>query len=293
MYVKTLMVMSMLFCITFASAQNLNTEIAIEGETPFLLGKIDKSGLTSENYNTWFNKNFDDYQVDQSTINELSKTLKNYTIKVFLGTWCGDSKREVPRFYKILEACQFLDSQLEVITLSNKPDMYKQSPNHEEQGLNIHRVPTFIVYKNGVEVNRIVEHPVETLEKDLLNIITGNSYIANYIIVKKVDEQLKNGTFKASKKNRKLLKPHSVKLAELNTYSYILSTTERQNQAIDVLKLNTLLFPEDAKAYEFLANSYYSINQPKKALKYYKKALKLAPDDQNLKSYIAALKNKS
>ena len=291
MYIKTLMMMSMLFCITFASAQNINNEIANEGETPFLLGKIDKSGLTSENYKAWFNKNFDDYQVDQSTINELSKNLKNYTIKVFLGTWCGDSKLEVPHFYKIIEACQFPESQLEVVALSAKPDMYKQSPNHEEQGLNIHRVPTFIIYKNGVEINRIVEHPIETLEKDLLNITTENTYIPNYIIVKKVDEQIKNGTFKASKKNSKTLKPHSVKLAELNTYSYILLTTKRQNEAIEVLKLNTLLFPEDAKAFEFLANSYYSENQTKKALKYYKKALKLSPEDQNLKSYIAALEN--
>uniref|UniRef100_UPI00404A6C36 thioredoxin family protein n=1 Tax=Gelidibacter sp. TaxID=2018083 RepID=UPI00404A6C36 len=281
----------LMLCITLSSAQKLNTEIANEGETPFLLGKIDKAGLSSENYKSWFDKNYKDYQLDQTTIDELSKTLKNYTIKVFLGTWCGDSKREVPNFYKVLEACQFPDSQLEVIALSNKPDMYKQSPNHEEQGLNIHRVPTFIIYKNGVEVNRIVEYPVESLEKDLLNIITNNTYVPNYIIVKKVDEQLKNGTFKASKKASKELKPHSKKLAELNTYSYILLTTNRQNEAIEILKLNTLLFPKDAKAFEFLANSYYSINQPKKALKNYKKALKLAPDDQNLKSYITALEN--
>jgi tetratricopeptide (TPR) repeat protein len=132
---------------------------------------------------------------------------------------------------------------------------------------------------------------VESLEKDLLNIITNNTYVPNYIIVKKVDEQLKNGTFEASKKASKELKPHSKKLAELNTYSYILLTTNRQNEAIEILKLNTLLFPKDAKAFEFLANSYYSINQPKKALKNYKKALKLAPDDQNLKSYIAAIEN--
>ena len=291
MYLKTLIRIALLLCITVASAQSLNTEIIIEGETPFLVGKIDKSGLTAENYNTWFSKNFDDYQPDQSVINELSKNLKNYTIKVFLGTWCGDSKLEVPRFYKIIEACEFPESQLEVIALSAKPDMYKQSQNHEEQGLNIHRVPTFIIYKNGVEINRIVEHPVETLEKDMLNIITNNTYIPNYIIVKKIDEQLKNGTFKASKKNSKILKPNSVKLSELNTYSYILLTTERQNDAIEVLKLNTLLFPEDAKVFEFLANSYYAISQPKKALKYYKEALKLSPEDENLKSYIAALEN--
>lgn len=174
----------LLFCFTLTS-QTLNTEITNEGETPFLLGKIDKSGLTSKNYNTWFSKNFDQYQPDQNTTDQLSKTLKNYTVQIFLGTWCGDSKREVPHFYTILEACQFPQSQLEVIALSNKPDMYKQSPNHEEKGLNIHRVPTFIIYKNGTEVNRIVEFPVESLEKDLLNIVTTNNYIPNYSIVKR------------------------------------------------------------------------------------------------------------
>ena len=77
MYLKTLIRIALLLCITVASAQSLNTEIIIEGETPFLVGKIDKSGLTAENYNTWFSKNFDDYQPDQSVINELSKNLKN------------------------------------------------------------------------------------------------------------------------------------------------------------------------------------------------------------------------
>ncbi len=288
-----LSVASVLLCIVCSSAQTLNTEIANEGETPYLLGKIDKTGLTSDNYKAWFDKNYDDYQPDQNTIDQLSVNLNNYTVQVFLGTWCGDSKREVPRFYKILEACRFPESQLEVIALSNKRDMYKQSPNHEEQGLNIHRVPTFIIYQNNVEINRIVEYPVETLEKDMLRIVTSNNYIPNYNIVKKVDEQLKTGTFKATKKQVKTLKPISEKISELNTYAHILYTTKREKEAIEVLKINTLLFPDDAYTYTNLAHKYYALHQPKKALKYYKKALKLTPEDKNLQSYIEALKNKS
>ena len=102
-----------------------------------------------------------------------------------MGTWCGDSKQEVPRFYKVLEACEFPEDQLTVIALSSKPYMYKKSPNHEEAGLNIHRVPTFIFYKDRKEVNRIVEHPIETFEKDMLNIVTKNDYKSNYQIVTK------------------------------------------------------------------------------------------------------------
>ena len=132
------------FCITLTSAQDINKEIIIDNEPPFLLGKIDKSGLTSKHYNDWFSKNYEDYELDQATINDISSKLKEFHITLFMGTWCGDSKREVPRFYKILEACNFPEDQLTVIALSAKPYMYKQSPNHYEAGLNIHRVPTFL-----------------------------------------------------------------------------------------------------------------------------------------------------
>ena len=33
-----------------------------------------------------------------------------------------------------------------------------------------------IVYENGEEINRIVEFPIETLEKDLLAIVRGEDY---------------------------------------------------------------------------------------------------------------------
>jgi len=47
-------------------------------------------------------------------------------------------------------------------------------------GKNINFVPTIIVYRNTIEVNRIVEIPVESLEQDLLNILTKNTYINVY-----------------------------------------------------------------------------------------------------------------
>ncbi|MCB0382784.1 MAG: thioredoxin family protein, partial [Psychroserpens sp.] len=88
-------------------AQDINKEISIDDETPFLLGKIDKNGLTSDHYNEWFSKNYNDYELDQEIIQAIGSKLNAYQITLFMGTWCGDSKMEVPRFYKILEACNF------------------------------------------------------------------------------------------------------------------------------------------------------------------------------------------
>ena len=44
-----------------------------------------------------------EYKTDEEVIAKLKPIINNYTIKGFMGTWCGDSKRNVPRFYKILE----------------------------------------------------------------------------------------------------------------------------------------------------------------------------------------------
>ena len=173
------------------NAQTLNTEISTKGQTPFLLGEIDKSGLEGENYKSWFTKNYKAYAPNKSITMSISKELQSYNILLFLGTWCGDSKTEVPKLYKVLEACNFPMEQLKVVAVSRQASMYKQSPQHEEAGLNIHRVPTAIFYKNGKEINRIVEHPVKSFEEDIKNIITVNDYKSNYQIVTAINSILK------------------------------------------------------------------------------------------------------
>ena len=277
-----------------SSAQDINKEIIIDDEVPFLLGKIDKNGLTSGNYKDWFSKNYEDYQLDQAKINAISSKLKEYKITLFIGTWCGDSKQEVPRFYKILEACNFPENQLTVIALSRKPAMYKQSPNHYEAGLNIHRVPTFIFYKNRKEVNRIVEHPIESLEKDILKIITFNDYQSNYHIVTKIDNILKEeGLNGLKKQSTKLLKTFNGKVSsmfELNTYGRILCTTNRNDEAIEVFRLNTKLFPNEPRTYMSLANTLGINGYSDKAKGVMEKAIIQFPDNKDLVENLEALK---
>ena len=97
-----------------------------------------------------------------------------------MGTWCGDSRREVPRMYKILDYCQVNLSRIQLVNLNNSDTAYKQSPGHEERGLNILRVPTLLIYENGHEVGRLVESPVTSLEKDMLAIVTRQPYEHRY-----------------------------------------------------------------------------------------------------------------
>ncbi len=277
------------------NAQNTNQEIALEGEIPFLLGKIDKSGLTSSDYKSWFNKNYDNYEVDDTTLKSIGSKLNDYTITLFMGTWCGDSKLEVPRFYKVIETCNFPKNQLTVIAVSRKRYMYKKSPNHEESGLNIHRVPTFIFYKNGKEVNRIVEHPVETFEKDILNILTSNDYESNYQIVSKVNSILKYEGLKGLvKKQKKLVKTFRWKVSsmfELNTYGNVLYTENRKEEAIEVFKLNNILFFDKPRTYMSLANTLGINGKKEEAIGVLEKALKRFPDNRDLAENLDVIKS--
>ena len=185
----TLLVFPLIF--TSCNAQKINAEFKPEEKKAYLIGKIDKSGFQNENYSTWFNTNYENYTPDSKVIKDLKLKLKDYDIKLFMGTWCGDSKREVPKFFKVLDAVNYPMKQLMAVAVSREKDMYKESPQHEEEGLNIVRVPTFIIYKDGKEVNRIIELPIETLEKDILKIITQTDYIPNYFGLKKKDKKMK------------------------------------------------------------------------------------------------------
>ena len=268
------------------NAQKINTEID-HGKQTYLLGKIDKFGLKGPNYSGWFETNYNNYKPNANTINNLSRTIADYEILLFMGTWCGDSKREVPRFIKVLDELQFPNNQLTMIALSREVNLYKQSPQHEEAGLNIHRVPTFIIYKNGKEVNRIVEKPVESLEKDLLQIITSKSYEGHYAVVQEVHNLLKKGVKKLKRKENKLLTSYQGKVTsmyELNTYAKILGFNNRNQDAIAVLELNTKFYPDNAKVYVSLFQMLIANNRIDKARAALEKAIELDPNNEHLRN---------
>jgi len=139
-------------------------------QTLWILGYFNPDQLTHYPYSTWYLKGFDDYQVKTDAINKLLDISKgDLSIKIVMGIWCPDSRREVPRFMRVLDAWQFPSAKVTFIGV----DDAKQSPVGEYLKLNIQRVPTFIVYKNNIEAGRIIENPATSLEQDMVNILTG------------------------------------------------------------------------------------------------------------------------
>jgi len=145
-----------------------------------LLGECKPAALKQQPFASWYFQSWQEYKVDSATCNFIRPLLADKKLLLFMGTWCGDSRREVPRMLKMLECCNFPMQNLTLIMVSNEHSVYKQSPTHEEQGRNIVRVPTLIILKDGTETGRIIEFPVISLEKDLLAILSEQPYRPNY-----------------------------------------------------------------------------------------------------------------
>ncbi|MBW8360772.1 MAG: thioredoxin family protein [Kaistella sp.] len=168
---NTVLTAGLLCMFTSCNAQKVvpNQEVKTEKAEEILLGVQTKDQLLKAPFSDWYAKEHEEYALDKNAVAELMESnLNNYTIVLVMGTWCGDSHREVPRLMKILETVKFPDENLTMIAV----DRQKKSPGGEHEKLKIDRVPTVIVQKDGKEVGRITESPVSGwLERDLLQII--------------------------------------------------------------------------------------------------------------------------
>ena len=132
-----------------------------------LIGHIDRSLLFQE-FPDW-ELGLKYYRPDPAVLDSLRKISKKISMEIFLGTWCGDSRREVPHFFKIaddLGTDLFADIQLWAV------DRSKRIPASDlADKRNIEYVATFIIYDGDDELGRIIESPEKSLEEDILRII--------------------------------------------------------------------------------------------------------------------------
>jgi thiol-disulfide isomerase/thioredoxin len=110
---------------------------------------------------------------DPEAAHALAVVERGADVTIFLGTWCGDSRREVPRLWKALDlAGPALPFEIHYIGV----DHDKKEPAGRESKDDVRYVPTLIVRRNGQEVGRIVEDAPGGVEKDLLALLTGRTH---------------------------------------------------------------------------------------------------------------------
>ena len=270
--------------ITAVFSQVINREFQDAKGRTILLGNSTYERLNEAPFDQWFTDNEDNYTPHEEDIKTLKISISQIdSITVFMGTWCGDSKKEVPRLTKTLKALDFDFNKLKIICVSNTFNNYKQSPENEQAGQNIHRVPTIILHNNDSETGRIVEEPVVSIEKDLLAII-NQTYKPNYKSVNIINQYFEEKGFKWVNENEQVvldaLKPVANKYNELTTYGRVLLTSWRIKEAVTALEINAKLFPDDEYAHIHLANTYLILGEYEKTEKCCKKALEINPESE-------------
>ncbi len=163
-----LIIISLVILFGYQAIGQMNSSVLDpKTKTSMLMGYCDKEGLQKGEYGAYFDSQYDIYKPSQGIISKLQNKLNDYEITIVLGTWCIDSKREVPHFYRVINEAGYNDKRVKVIAV----DKRKEAVLVDISKMNIEKVPTFIIYKDDKEVGRIIETPKKTLEHDLWKII--------------------------------------------------------------------------------------------------------------------------
>lgn len=143
----------------------LASGLQAQNQEPMALGVVGIDEVLKEY--PIFNRYKTAYKPSEAAVNYLRSYRKNVTVKVFLGTWCIDSIRNVPAYLKTKE----------MIGDSNFKTTYIGVNREHSDGAGMTRAynvitsPTYIFEIDGREVGRITEKPRKSIEEDMVDIL--------------------------------------------------------------------------------------------------------------------------
>jgi thiol-disulfide isomerase/thioredoxin len=166
-----------ILCITQHVLAQVNYEILKDPKNgePVYKGLVTFFDLHADADLSWLKRGMDKYKPNVNAMNYLKKNLGNYTLVVFMGTWCDDTKELLPKFEKVLNASAYPLTKLTLFGV----DRDKKAKNIENKLYKVEYVPTIIVFKGHYEIGRITETVKESVEKDLMEIIKKDAEPGN------------------------------------------------------------------------------------------------------------------
>jgi hypothetical protein len=138
---------------------------SMQGGNEDQTGKADPAQIQKDF--KWFDEGYKNYQPDDVAVSRLKARLPEYTIIIFAGTWCPDTQRILPGFYKVIDQAGYSRENTTLYLLDKK----LRSAEKAEEKYQVHSIPAFILLRNNVETGRIVEDPKTSIEADLAAIV--------------------------------------------------------------------------------------------------------------------------
>lgn len=281
-----------LFLAPFSSAA-VAVDSGTAARSRVLLGACTRDSLLQEPFSEWFVSQYEKYDPNPVVLAELRKVDADFEVTIFFGSWCGDSKREVPRFLKVLDEMSFPGQRVELVAVSGADSVKKQSPQGQEKGQEIYRVPTMIFKRDGKEINRIVEYPVESLERDVLRVLREQDYQPNYRSFPVLTRWLQQGLLSDENVSSKGLANQVRSLVssegELSAAGYVLLGRDQNQEAVKVFEMNVVLFPESAHRRIALARALHVVGEDEEAQRMLRRALELDDEHQRQEEILGLL----
>ncbi|MCH8328078.1 MAG: hypothetical protein IID15_06095 [Candidatus Marinimicrobia bacterium] len=145
--------------------------------TEILLGPVPRERLEADIWPEHFRMEYTGYDVNDSLLSDLRAGMEGADVTIYFGTWCHDSRRQMPRLFNLMDVLGVAPERIVMIGLNRA----KETPTVDgKEVLNIHHTPTFIITRADEELGRIIETPVVSLEHDLLTILRGEPYQPNH-----------------------------------------------------------------------------------------------------------------
>ena len=123
-----------------------------------------------ENWQKEMNWQLDsNYHIDTHKLNEFDDLIakNNNSFLIFAGSWCKDSRSELPKIMELFKEANLNESKYELLGV----DRMKFEPSGKYLEYKIERVPTLIILKDGNEIGRIIEYPQKEWVDDIIEII--------------------------------------------------------------------------------------------------------------------------
>jgi len=162
----------LLLALAVAGSWNAKALFASEGAEEYLLGPTDPRTILA--ISPEWQAIYDSYAPDPvafARLSEMAQAGSGFKVEVLLGSWCGDSRRQVPKFLKIEDLLGDHPLPATYVGVHKQRELRGDSV----KGKDIQGIPSFIVYRDGKEIGRITEIPKDSMEGDLASILSGES----------------------------------------------------------------------------------------------------------------------
>lgn len=153
-----------------ALAQDPVEPDASEDDGPVLVGALERERIEAA-VPEWVRVQVES-EIDAAAAQALAAVPPGAELTVYLGTWCEDSRREIPRLWRALdETGGLVPFEIRYVGV----DREKEEPAELLRGAGLEYVPTLVVHRDGREVGRVVEESPEGIEIHLLALLTGEA----------------------------------------------------------------------------------------------------------------------